>query len=158
MVSTIPAMVCSMPASPLCGETGKTSIPRYGTCRYMQGLYLMACTVPNLHSSFLSPKTPMFPDFVLETSELYFWAPKYLKSAKNLTNSAQKRSFQPHKLISRMIPVRRPQKEDTCYMYIQYTIEFRPFIWNNPCPLKIEQVFSFWGLLTGFILPISWWG
>ncbi len=25
----------------------------------MQGLYFMACTVPNLYSSFLSPKTPM---------------------------------------------------------------------------------------------------
>ncbi len=25
----------------------------------MQELYFMACTVPNLYSSFLSPKTPM---------------------------------------------------------------------------------------------------
>ncbi len=32
---------------------------RYGTCHYMQGLYFMACTVPKLYSSFLSPKTPL---------------------------------------------------------------------------------------------------
>ncbi len=32
---------------------------RYGTCHYMQELFFVACTVPNLYSSFLSPKTPM---------------------------------------------------------------------------------------------------
>ncbi len=35
----------------------------YGTCHYMQGLYFMACTVPNLYSSFLSPKTPLGAKF-----------------------------------------------------------------------------------------------
>ncbi len=30
MVSTIPAMVFSMPASPLCGETGKSRKIQYG--------------------------------------------------------------------------------------------------------------------------------
>ncbi len=32
---------------------------RYGICHYMQGLYFVACTVPNLYSSFISPKTPI---------------------------------------------------------------------------------------------------
>ncbi len=33
-----------------------------------------------------------------------FWAPDCLKSAQDLTNSAQKRTFQPHQLISRLHP------------------------------------------------------
>ena len=44
MVSTIPALVCSMPAMDFLK-------------------YFMACTVPNLYSSFLSPKTLIFLPF-----------------------------------------------------------------------------------------------
>ncbi len=36
----------------------------------------------------------------------FLWPPECLKSAQNLTNSAQKRPFQPYQLIGRMNPVR----------------------------------------------------
>ena len=63
----LPCQKCTLPATNYCTSM-ELYLPypqvwyltlRYGTCHYMQGLYFMAFTVPNLYSSFLLPKTPI---------------------------------------------------------------------------------------------------